>query len=129
MKVFAVLSAVLAAVAAAPQYPAGVAAAICPNYPFCGATPGSVAEVPGIDLHNAAVALHEQQKQTLQFTVGPAFTFADLRPQVPGYDQWYAAQATQLAAQGMNPGIVAHAGEIARVKQAEGELLAFAGLA
>jgi len=121
MKVFAVLSAVLAAVAAAPQYPAGVAPAICPNYPFCGATPGEAVAIPGIDLHNAAVALHEQQKQTLQFN--------DLRPQVPGYDQWYAAQATQLAAQGLNPGIVAHAGEVARVKQAEGELLAFAGLA
>ena len=122
MKVFAVLSAIVAAVAAAPQSPAGVAPAICPNYPFCGATPGAAdAVIPGIDIHNAQVALHEQQKQTLQFD--------DLRPQVPGYDLWFAAQAEQLAKQGLNPGIIAHQGEIARVKQAEGELLAFAGLA
>merc|ERR1719357_529672 len=58
MKVFAVLASVLAAAAAAPQLPAGLSAAICPNYPFCDV--GGAAAIPG-------AALVAQQAQTLQY--------------------------------------------------------------
>merc|ERR1712183_800577 len=117
MKVFAVLSGVLAAALAAPQYPAGLNAALCPNYPFCTyATPEAVAANPGIALFEQAVALTKQQALTLQ----PVLPVG-----VAGLDAHQAAEAAQLAAMGLNPGSIAHAEEVNRVKQAEAELLAY----
>ena len=43
--------ATLALAAAAPQLPAGLTAAACPNYPYCDATTGFLAipDVPGAE--------------------------------------------------------------------------------
>ena len=106
MKVFAVLASVLAAAAAAPQLPAGLSAAICPNYPFCDV--GGAAAIPG-------AALVAQQAQTLQY--------GDLEP-LNVTPEWDAAQAEQLARMGIVPGALRHAGKEARVIQAQQELLA-----
>ena len=106
MKVFAVLASVLAAAAAAPQLPAGLSAALCPNYPFCDV--GGAAAIPG-------AALVAQQAQTLQF--------GDLEP-LNVTPEWDAAQAEQLARMGIVPGALRHAGKEARVIQAQQELLA-----
>merc|ERR1711892_1339294 len=70
-----VLVATLAlAISAAPQLPAGINSAICPNYPFCGPSPqGAPAaqpQVPGLAAHAAAErAVIAQQSFTL---VGPS---------------------------------------------------------
>jgi len=117
MKVFAVLSGVVAATMAAPaQFPAGVSPAICPNYPFCGAGPDALAANPGLAIFEQAVALTKQQELTLQ----PVLPIG-----VQGLEAHQAAEAAQLAAMGLNPGTIAHAEEVNRVKQAEAELLAY----
>merc|ERR1712168_638588 len=102
---------------AAPQYPAGFNAALCPAYPFCfGEAAGVPAVNPGLAHFEQAVALTKQQAQTLQ----PVLPIG-----VPGLDAHQAAEAAQLAAMGLNPGTIAHAEEVNRVKQAEAELLEY----
>jgi len=115
MKVFAVLSGVLAAAAAAPQLPAGVSAAFCPDYPFCTA-PTAAAANPGLPLFQQAVAFHEQQKLAVQPTV-------DAR--IPGLAAHQAAEIEQFARMGLAPTTVAHGGDLARVKHAEDLLIAY----
>jgi len=117
MKVFAVLSGVLAAAVAAPvELPAGVLAADCPNYPFCGFGPEALAANPGLAIYQQGVALTKQQAQTLQ----PVLPIG-----VEGLGAHQAAEARQLALMGLNPGTIAHAEEVARVKHAQAELIAF----
>merc|ERR1712072_944628 len=112
MKFLVVLSAV--AMAMAQEQPANFA---CPNYPFCAitATPAAaIASIPGYDLVM-------QQRANLN---------APLVAHVPGIDQWYAALHQQQAAMGLNPGIMIHNAQVARVQQEEARLLAYAaGLA
>merc|ERR1712168_540916 len=116
MKVFAVLSGVLAAAMAAPQLPAGLSAAVCPNYPYCFGGPEAAAANPGLAHFQQAVALTQQQERTLQ----PVLPIG-----VAGLGAHQAAEAAVLAAQGRNPGTIAHAEEVNRVKQAELELQAY----
>merc|ERR1719347_2477491 len=96
--------------------PAGLNAALCPNYPFCFGGPEAAAANPGLAHFEQAVALTKQQERTLQ----PVLPIG-----VPGLDAHQAAEAAQLAAMGLNPGTIAHAEEVNRVKQAERELLAY----
>ena len=115
MKVFAVLSGVLAAAAAAPQLlPAGVSAAACPNYPYC-ALPAAAAN-PGLPIFQQAVALHEQQKMAIQPTVDA---------NIPGLAAHQAEEIKQFARMGYAPTTVAHQGDLARHHDAEKLLIAF----
>merc|ERR1712168_1392542 len=116
MKVFAILSGVLAAAMAAPQLPAGLSAAVCPNYPYCFGGPEAAAANPGLAIFEQAVALTKQQERTLQ----PVLPIG-----VAGLGAHQAAEAEVLASQGLNPGIIAHAEELNRVKQSEAQLVAF----
>jgi len=118
MKVFvAVLSGVLAAAMAAPaELPAGVLASDCVNYPFCGPSPDDLAANPGLAIYQQGVALTKQQAQTLQ----PVLPIG-----VEGLGAHQAAVAKQLALMGLVPGTIVHAGEVARVVQAQNDLIAF----
>merc|ERR1712133_341358 len=116
IKVFAVLSGVLAAAAAAPQLlPAGVSAAACPDYPFCAVAPAAAAN-PGLPIFQQAVALHEQQKMAIQPTV-------DAR--IPGLAAHQAAEIKQFALMGRAPTTIAHEGDLARQRHNEELLIAF----
>lgn len=71
--------------AAAPQLPAGLTAAACPNYPYCDAVTGFL-EVP--DVPGAAEVIRAQE-QLLRANVGPAAYVAAL----PGAEAHAAAEA------------------------------------
>merc|ERR1712010_448601 len=71
-----VLAAVLSLTAARPQLPAGVSAAQCPNYPFCGTA--SPADFPVQVVNGAPVApiLNTTPEQTQYWQQVPAQTAA-----------------------------------------------------
>lgn len=118
MKVFIALFALAAVAFAAPapqELPAGITAAECPNFPYCGLTPEELAVIPGAARHSIAVAAIKQS----QFDVSQP-----ILPEVPGLAEHQAAEALVLAGQGKNPGIIVHSGNEARVFQAEQQLIA-----
>merc|ERR1712233_288206 len=59
-----VLAAVLSLAAARPQLPAGLSAAECPNYPFCGATSPADFPVPVVNGAPVAPILNTTPEQT-----------------------------------------------------------------
>merc|ERR1711994_414116 len=64
-KMFAVvLAALLGAASALPQLPAGLSAAACPNYPFCGAAAPADFPVPVVNGAPVAPILHTTPEQT-----------------------------------------------------------------
>ena len=75
----------LSLAAAAPQLPAGLTAAACPNYPYCDGTTGflEIPDVPG------AEEVIRAQEQLLRANLGPAAYVAAL----PGADAHAAAEA------------------------------------
>ena len=82
----AVLSlASLALVSAAPQLPAGLTAAACPNYPYCDATTGFL-EVPNVP---GAEQVIRAQEQLLRSNIGPT-------DGLPGYAAHTTAEADVL---------------------------------
>ena len=78
--------ATLALVSAAPQLPAGLTAAACPNYPYCDATTGFL-EIP--DVPGAEQVIREQEA-LLRSSLAP--TSAGL----PGAAAHAAAEAAVL---------------------------------
>merc|ERR1712112_285743 len=60
----AVLAALLSVAAAAPQLPAGLSAAACPNYPFCGAVAPADFPVPVVNGEPVAPGLNTVPAQT-----------------------------------------------------------------
>merc|ERR1712243_24221 len=60
----AVLAALLSVAAAAPQLPAGLSAAACPNYPFCGAVAPADFPVPVVNGEPVAPVLNTVPAQT-----------------------------------------------------------------
>ena len=118
MKVTIALFGLLACAYAMPapqELPAGVSAAECPNFPYCGATPEQYALIPGAASHNDAV----EAIKAAQFALSQP-----ILPEVPGLAEHQAAEARVLADQGLNPGIIVHSGNEARVHQAEQSLIA-----
>merc|ERR1712122_372878 len=93
--------------AAAPQLPAGLTAAACPNYPYCDGTTGflEIPDVPG------AEEVIRAQEQLLRANLGPAAYVAALpgaeaaveNLQRPGFNEHAAAEAAVLFAQGRAP--------------------------
>merc|ERR1711863_232516 len=83
----AVLFSLFSTALAAPQLPAGLTAAACPNYPYCDAVTGflEVPDVPG------AAEVIQAQEALLRGNLGLGV------PAVPG------AEAAVLAAQGRAP--------------------------
>ena len=122
MKVLAVLSGALAAVAALPTAPAGLELMqvnVCPNYPFChdAVTAAAAAPVvPGLDQFNQGVALIKQ----LEMTNAPVY------PVVPGSAAHYAAEAAQLALMGKNAGQLYHEAQVNRHNQQAAQIAAYA---
>ena len=118
MKFVVVAACAVAAATAAPQalLPAGLSAAECINYPFCGPTPGT--DVP-IDTNAAAVYAAQQRILASQFALSQP-----IAANVPGFGAHQAAEAEVLAAQGRVPGSPIHAGNEARVLQAQADLIA-----
>merc|ERR1712018_681845 len=87
---------------AAPQLPAGLTAAACPNYPYCDAVTGflEVPDVPG------AKEVIQAQEVLLRANLAPSAV-------LPGADAHAAAEAAILFAQGrapanLSPGELAH---------------------
>ena len=118
MKLFLAIIGLIACAYAAPapqDLPAGLTAAECPNFPYCGATPEEIAVIPGAAKHNDAVAAIKQS----QFDISQP-----ILPEVPGLAEHQAAEAVVLAGQGKNPGIIVQNGNEARVLQAEQQLIA-----
>ena len=95
----------------APQLPAGLTAAACPNYPYCDAVTGflEVPDVPG------AGEVIRAQEQLLRGNLGlgvPALPGAEAHRAAelaleqlarPGFSSHAAAEAAVLAAQGRAP--------------------------
>ena len=111
---FALSSALLALVAptlAAPQLPAGLTAAACPNYPYCDAVTGflEVPDVPG------AAAVVRAQEELIRAGQG-------LGSGLPGLAAHAAAEAAVAAA--ARPGFPAHAAAEAAVLRAQGRAAA-----
>merc|ERR1712122_176889 len=86
--------------AAAPQLPAGLTAAACPNYPYCDGTTGflEIPDVPG------AEEVIRAQEQLLRANLGPAAEVAVLFAQgrapanlSPAELQHYQAEQAVLA--------------------------------
>merc|ERR1711976_608561 len=96
---------------AAPQLPAGLTAAACPNYPYCDAVTGflEVPDVPG------AQEVIRAQEQLLRANLSPgaavlpgaeAHAAAEAAVQNlarPGFNEHAAAEAAVLFAQGRAP--------------------------
>merc|ERR1711872_287467 len=96
--------------------PAGVSAAACPNYPYCGPSPANA--VPGAA---SVLAAQEAVKAQLRLAAAPA------PPQAPGLAAHAAAENAQLARMGMAgqpAGLQAHRAAEARVMQQQQELAA-----
>merc|ERR1712061_447656 len=94
-KMFAVVLAALLGVAAArPQLPAGVSAAACPNYPFCGAAAPADFPTPVVNGEPIAPILNTNPAQTKfyqesQLAKSPAgfpVTVIDGENVAPGYN-------------------------------------------
>merc|ERR1711872_380546 len=111
-KMLAFLSlAALIALSQSAVLPAGVSAATCPNYPYCGPSPADT--VPGAA---AVLAAQEAVKQQLKVAAMPVL------PQVPGLAAHSAAENAQLARMGLPAGLQAHSAAEARVMQQQQEL-------
>ncbi|CAB4060361.1 unnamed protein product [Lepeophtheirus salmonis] len=101
-KILCTLSAVMAVSFAAPtlvNYPAGLTAAECPNFPFCGPSPADFA-TPGLAAHAAAEA------------------------KVPGIIEHARAEAEVIAAQAPKPDLRGHSAAEQEVRRLENELIA-----
>merc|ERR1712096_354276 len=100
MRTFIVLALASAAMAA-PQLPAGLTAAACPNYPYCDATTGflSVPDVPG------AADVIRAQEAIIRGNIAPTAG-------LPGIQAHAAAEAAVLLQQGRAPANL-NAGELA----------------
>ena len=98
------------------QYPAGLSAAVCPNYPFCGAGPEAIigAEAIAVDPNNAVAAAAYQRVAQINQAVAPAAL-----PVVPGLAAHQQAEALVYAQQGKVPATNIHAANEDRVRQAE----------
>merc|ERR1711881_197362 len=100
----------------APQLPAGLTAAACPNYPYCDATGGflPVPDVPG------AAAVIAGQEAIIRSHQGIGGAVA-----LPGIEAHAAAESAVLLSQGRVPAGL-DAGHLAHF-QAEQEILALQG--
>ena len=108
----AVLFSLVSAALAAPQLPAGLTAAACPNYPYCDAVTGFL-EVP--DVPGAEEVIKAQEillRGNLGLTGIPALPGAEAHRAAelaveqlarPGFNAHAAAEAAVLAAQGRAP--------------------------
>ena len=115
MMKIAVLACLAAVAVARPQQlPAGVTNCYG-TYPFCSVTNANLA-VPGGGFQYAA----EQSILQSQFNLAQPIAATT----VPGFAAHQAAEAEQLAAMGLVPGSIIHAGNEARVLQAQAELQA-----
>merc|ERR1711931_524682 len=114
-KMLAFLSlASLIALSQAAVLPAGVSAASCVNYPFCGPSPVEIPQVPGGAILAAQKAVKHQHY--LASIANP--------PVVPGLDVHAAALNAQLARMGVPAGQPAHMAALARVQQQQAEIIA-----
>ncbi len=112
---FVVLACLAAVAAARPQLlPAGVTNCFG-TYPFCSVTNANLA-VPGGGFQYAAEQRILQQQYDLSQPLAATA--------VPGFAAHQAAEAEQLARMGLVPGSIIHAGQEAKVKQAEADLIA-----
>eukprot|EP00090_Calanus_glacialis_P019446 TRINITY_DN2987_c0_g1_i1.p1 TRINITY_DN2987_c0_g1~~TRINITY_DN2987_c0_g1_i1.p1 ORF type:complete len:122 (+),score=32.53 TRINITY_DN2987_c0_g1_i1:99-464(+) len=106
----------LLALSQAAILPAGVSAASCVNYPFCGPSPDDGAYlVPG----GAAVLAAQKAVQHQHYIASIANP-----PIVPGLDAHNAALNAQLALMGIPAGQLAHQAALARVRQQQEEIIA-----
>ena len=106
----AVLFSLVSVALSAPQLPAGLTAAACPNYPYCDAVTGflEVPDVPG------AEEVIRAQEQLLRSNLGVSSYTAAL----PGAE---AHAAAELAVQQLaRPGFNAHAAAEAEILLAQG---------
>merc|ERR1712212_17547 len=111
-KMLALLSlASLIALSQAGVLPAGVNAATCANYPFCGPSPADYGPEAGLIL-----AAQEAVKQQLYLAALPAL------PVVPGLDVHAAAENAQLARMGVPAGLTQHMADEAKLKTQQDEL-------
>merc|ERR1711862_301968 len=93
-KLSIVLAALLVVAAARPQLPAGLSAAACPNYPFCGATAPADFPTPVVNGQPVAPVLNTTPDQTAyyqeaQLVKSPAnfpVPVVDGEPVAPGYN-------------------------------------------
>merc|ERR1719471_836065 len=106
MTPFVILSLVASAFAA-PQLPAGLTAAACPNYPYCDAT-GGFLEVPAVP---GAAEVIAAQESLIRSGLNPLAA-------LPGIDAHAAAEAAVRDAG--RPGFNAHAAAEAEVLLAQG---------
>merc|ERR1711881_357967 len=112
-KMLAFLSlASLIALSQSAVLPAGLSAAACPNYPFCGPSPVEIPEVPG----GAAILAAQKAVKHQAYIANP--------PVVPGLDVHAAALNAQLARMGVPAGQPAHQAALARVHQQQQEIIA-----
>merc|ERR1711892_1627473 len=108
-KMLAFLSlASMVAFSQAAVLPAGVSAATCANYPFCGPSPGAFLSLPG-----AAAVLASQNAVKHQHYIASLPT----APIVPGLDAPAAALNAQLGLMGIAAGQPGHDAAVARVMQ------------
>merc|ERR1711872_1093594 len=115
-KMLAFLSlASLIALSQSAVLPAGLSAAACPNYPFCGPSPVEIPEVPG----GAAIALSQKAVKHQHYIASIANP-----PVVPGLDVHAAALNAQLARMSVPAGQPAHQAALARVHQQQQEIIA-----
>merc|ERR1712168_1792936 len=101
IKMFFFVLALASTTLAAPQLPAGLTAAACPNYPYCDATTGflSVPDVPG------AADVIRAQEAIIRGNLAPTAG-------LPGIQAHAAAEAAVLLQQGRAPANL-NAGELA----------------
>merc|ERR1712055_161921 len=108
-KMLAFLSlASLIALSQAGILPAGVNAATCANYPFCGPSPADYGPEAG-----PILAAQEAVKQQLYLAALPV---------VPGLDVHAAAENAQLARMGVPAGLTQHMAAEAKLKSQQAEL-------
>merc|ERR1712042_92229 len=115
-KMLAFLSlASLIALSQSAVLPAGLSAAACPNYPYCGPSPVEIPEVPG----GAAILAAQKAVKHQHYIASIANP-----PVVPGLDVHAAALNAQLARMGVPAGQPAHQAALARVHQQQQEIIA-----
>merc|ERR1711872_685155 len=105
----------LIALSQAAVLPAGVSAASCANYPFCGPSPVEIPEVPG----GAAILAAQKAVKHQHYLASIANPTV-----VPGLDVHAAALNAQLARMGVPAGQPAHMAALARVQQQQQEIIA-----
>jgi len=109
MNALIVLSLAVAGCSAAPQLPAGLTAAACPNYPYCDAT-GGFLEIPAVP---GAAEVIAAQEAVIRSGLNPLAA-------LPGIDAHAAAEAAVKDAG--REGFAGHAAAEAAVLLAQGRV-------